>query len=43
MQKLDVEKYENSYIRLQNESTVKMIKEVKREPVNDIRNYFSIR
>ena len=43
MKKLNVENSESSYIRLWNEFTMKMIKEAKREPVNDIRNYFSIR
>ena len=43
MQKLNIEKSETSYIRLWNESTVKMMKNAKKEPVNDIRNYFSIR
>ena len=43
MQKLDIEKSETSYIRLWNESTVKMMKNAKKEYVNDIRNYFSIR
>ena len=43
MQKLDIKKSDISYIRLWNESTVKMMKQSKRETVNDIRNYFSIR
>ena len=42
-QKLDLEKYDTSYIRLLNMSTVKMMKEAKKERVNDIRNYFLIR
>ena len=43
MQKLDIEKSDTSYIRLWNETTVKMMKQAKRENVNDIRNYFLIR
>jgi len=43
MQKLNIKKSEMSYIRLWNETTVKMMKNAKKEPVNNIRNYFSIR
>ena len=42
-QKLDLEKCNISYIQLWNMSTVKMMKEAKKERVNDIRNYFPIR
>ena len=43
MQKLNIEKSEISYIRLWNKLIVKMMKNAKKEPVNDIRNYFLIR
>lgn len=43
MQRLDTEKCETSYIRLWIETTAKMLKEAKKEMVNDIRNYFSFR
>ena len=42
-QKIDVEKCDTSYIRLWNVSTLKLMKKMKDEVVNDIRNFFPVR
>ena len=42
MQKIDVDKCNTGYIKLWNESTMKMMKEAKVENTNNIRNYFAI-
>ena len=43
MQWLELDKSDTGYIRLQNMTTMKMMKNAKEEIVNDIRNYFPIR
>ena len=43
MQQLELDKSNTGYIRLQNMSTTKMMKNAKDEIVNDIRNYFPVR
>ena len=43
LQKLDVEKCDTGYIKLWNESTMKMSKQEQSKKANDIRNYFLIR
>ena len=42
MQHLDTEKYKMSYIRLWIKITMKMMKEAKREIMNNIRNFFQL-
>ena len=43
MQRLELDKSNTGYIRLWNMTTTKMMKNVKDEIVNDIRNYFPVR
>ena len=43
MQKIDVDKCDVSYVKLWNESTMKMFKQAKSKSENDIRSYFAIK